>query len=335
MKSLDANLEILDNATEVDIDEDLPILYGYGTFLDAEAPCKTTLLSDIRRRLPRQGGASKLLWAVMNVAKPLNEDGNLDLSAAAGVIFSTKGSFLGCRNTRKIRGDVLIVGGDGIYLSSRFKGIAVEGSLEVNLALVKVGMKLGREADKARDQLIDNLSKVAEHILGREYKPQYFDHQPENMVRGPDDLWSDEVAVVNTLVALLCRKFGRFRGFSAVASTPSSVRVFQKMQMEADIFLPSLNVWEHPHSVILRDAPRRIKRWGFRVLTFTYADTENTIISRFWDCIVYLIATCKQWPPKFVRHIIIAVRQPPNYQARVMRIQARDVFCIPHIPCCV
>ncbi len=343
----------------------LPILYGYGQFLDTDEPRATAQIGNILEELPEKSNISELLSAIVNDERPLRTAGNLDLLAAANVIYDMKGAILGeyppsnpqpdpqpdfqpdpqpnsrpilsklkritsivsnkvSEYKRKIDGDVLVVGDDGIYKSSRFKGVAIEGSCQINVAIVKLGMKATHKVDRTADKRIETLREIAEIVLGRKYDRQYFERFNENLVYGPSNrhLWSKETAVCNTLVGLVCKKYGRFTGFSAVVyelgtdpaaqaptmvSEPGTDLAAQAPTMNANIFLPALKVWLHP------------KRQG--------QSGEATRLKSLLDQ-VCSIAHWKGCQPELVRYLKKKCGEPWSSKAREIEIHENNVLAI-------
>ena len=250
----------------------MPYLYGFGELINGSISdySRTSETSVLINRLIKIG-RKHYVYDILKMVVFASPRRQLDLTEAANMISKWEGGILpgtwgrnpwerrrdGIRGSiqratkyiRRITGDVIVIGKDGLYKSSRYNGTEVEGGMEIDLALFKFGLKAKREIYE-EDRKITHLSQVASYILGQEYVP--LDNCNGDMVMVPDsnDMWNDEIAIANTLAALICRRFGMFEGFSSFASSPRYLAPLSRTNMvphmEADIYLPVLHVFVDP-----------------------------------------------------------------------------------------
>ncbi len=266
--------------------------YGFGERINGSDDdyTRTREIDKLMNRLRDIRKNDGYVYKILKMVSLKSPRMNLDLTEAANMISKWEGGILpgfsgrkpwetereGLRGAmhrakrfvRRITGDVIVIGKDGLYKSSRFDGTEVEGGIEFDLAIFKVGYKAKREIWDV-DRKITNLSEVAAYILGKEYVPLDRCDGDMTMVPDMDDMWNDEIALANTLAALICRRYGMFEGFSSFASSPKYLGPLYRdslaPHMEADIYLPVLHVFVDP--------PRQLRmmRYGFMLLLLLFS----------------------------------------------------------------
>ncbi len=262
---------------EESIEKLMPYMYGFGMNLrgDEDDYSRTSEIGKLLQLLIRDGKKNNNVFEILKLATFASPQRNLDLTEAANMISKWEGGILpgtwakrpweieedglrgSCQRainkvkkyTRRFVGDVILIGHDGLYKSSRFDGCAIAAKASIDLAIFKLGLKVNKEI-KAKDRKIKHLNEVAAYILEKDYVP--FDNYNGNEVMVPrcNDRWDNEVAIANSLAALICRRFGMFKGFSSFASSSRYLcALFEdnvQPHMVADIYLPVLHVFVDP-----------------------------------------------------------------------------------------
>ena len=275
----------------------MPYFYGFGFGEIINDPRngyqRTTELKVLMERLEAIGKGEGNVYNILKMVRLASPRKELDLTEAANMISELEGGILPkplkkkpkslrgvmarmTRSARQITGDVILVGKDGLYRSSRFDGTVIEGSIEANWGLIKMGFKASHTIEKKMDPRITKVSEVAAYILGKKYVPLDNCDGDVTMVPDMNDMWNDEIAVANTLAALICRRFGVFKGFSSSASSPkyfdSPPRYLDSLfpgnlvcSMEADIYLPVHHVFVDPPQQF------QMMRCGFMLLLLLFS----------------------------------------------------------------
>lgn len=257
----------------------MPYLYGFGDILkgDQSDYSRTTEIDELIDHLIRNGKKGGNVFKILKLMKSCFPGNRLDLSEVAYHMSGGEDTVLPgqvVKNSKKsterrIEGDVIVVEkGEGLYWSSRLHGTAVNGGMEVELLMIKAGLekesnvsqrikqkrvnhkekRIKQKRVNHEEKRINGLSEVASYILGKKYVPlDSFDettfHVPDN-----EDVWNDEVAIANTLAALISMRFGLAQGFRSFASLSKDFSVSIRKEktkpfMKADIYLPVLNVF--------------------------------------------------------------------------------------------